>query len=347
LLVATLAIVVSLGLLSCSPKRRPSSLADFQLLVFPGETELGGSVAAVISSNHVPGADAFEDYTLERARVEIRIKDAADVEWPADVRAVFPLAASRTSRLAQALPGAWVTAVLFDLPTAAAAPTFALGNNASFVADVIVRIDDESVLDDAAIGSIRITGLGGEGVGGQPTDVLWPTLTEFELGDVVARFRPVLDQDQAPGGGFPNESGGTVIGGIEGDLVYFSPCFTDAEAYAGTEAANAGIHLGPQQVVGGAGFYVYRRLALTYPSGFTLTHPVGGADDALGEGPLIDIAFDRPNQSIFDCEAIGFQLWLWNLYVVRPDGSTIVDQRGTGSLGASSDLFALHSIPAD
>jgi hypothetical protein len=223
-----------------------------------------------------------------------------------------------------------------------------------------VETDTASILDERAIGSIQVTGTGGAGVGGQPTTILWPALTDLELDSVVARFRPVLDQDeQQAGGGFPAEQGGTTIGGIEADLVYFSPCFTDPEVYTGTEAANAGIHMGPQYVVGGSGFVVYRRLVVTYPQGFTLSPPsnalllntpLESAIDPthLGEGPLIDIAFDRPNQSIFDCDAIGFDnLWLWNVYVVRPDGSPIVDQRGTGAFNESSDLFALHPIPME
>lgn len=337
--------------LSCSPIRR-ASIADAQLLIFPGEAELGASAAALISSNYIPGGDQYEDYTLDRSRVEVEIKDAGGVKWPATVRAVFPLAASPTSKLAQQLPGAWVTIVLFDLPTSTAAPQFDLGSNATFVADVTLRIDGDDVngeqaVVDAATGSIRITGRGEDGVGGQSTDVLWPLVSEFELDGIVARFRPVLDTDpNTPGGGFPNEGNGIEIGAIEADLVYFSPCFTDGEIYASTEAANAGIYLGPQKVIGGAGFYVYRRVVLTYPTGFTLKHPIIGAEEnALGEGPLIDIAFDRPNQPLFDCEAIGFDyFWLWNVLVVRPDGEVIVDQRGTGTLDESSDLFTLHSL---
>lgn len=348
----TILLPALLAVLACSPDLRGTT-ADFQLLVFPGEAELGGSATAVISSNYVPyvpglGGDAIEDYQLERSRVGIEIKDAGGVKWPATLRAVFPLAASATSRFALTHPGAWATVVLFDLPTAAAAPTFQFGAGPPFLADVIVSIDGVAVTNDPAVGSIRITGTGGPGIGGQPTTVLWPAITDLELDSVVTRFRPVLDQDPQPGGGFPLEAGGTVIAGIEADLVYFSPCFTDAEAYTGTEASDASIYLGPQKVVGGAGFIVYRRLVLTYPEGFTLLPPAGGTPGALGQGPLIDVAFDRPNQSIFDCEAfVPTPVWLWNVYAIRPDRSPLADQRGTGTLNESSDLFALYSIPAE
>ena len=42
-------------------------------------------------------------------------------------------------------------------------------------------------------------------------------------------------------------------------------------------------------------------------------------------------------------------MWLWNVYVVRPDGSTLADQRGTGSFDPleSSDLLALYPIPEE
>jgi hypothetical protein len=321
-----------LALLSCAP----DGTLDARLLVFPAEAELGGSAAAVISSNHVPGADADELYTLTTSRVGVQIEDADDVLWNATVRSVFPLAIPPTSYLADEFPGGWVIIVLFDLPDDSG---FDLGTGPPFSADVVVSIDSVAMDGDPeAIGSIRITG-----TGGQPTQVLWPPLADLELDSVVARYRARLGS-----GGFPAETGGTVIGGLEADLVYFSPCFTDAEVYAGTEGANAGVYLGPQKVVGGAGFYVYRRLVLTYPDGFTLEHPSSGAADALGEGPLIDITFDRPNQSLFDCASTGVQgqLWLWNVFAVRPDGTEIVDQRGTGSLGASSSLFTRQSIPA-
>jgi hypothetical protein len=343
-----LALTASIALSSCSPNLRGTT-AEHQLLVFPGEAELGATASAVISSNYVPGADELEEYQLERSRVEVWIEDASDIRWEATVRAVFPLAASATSKLAQTKPGAWATVVLFDLPTAAQAPTF----DDSSPADVIVSLDGVEQEEDGRIGTIRITGTGGVGIGGQPTAILWPPIADLELDSLVMRYRPVLDADTGtPGGGFPPEAGGTQVAGIEADLVYFSPCFMDAEVYAGTEASNAGIHLGPQQVVGGAGFVVYRHLLVTYPDGFTLEPPVNlppvmGSADRLGEGPLLEVAFDRPNQSLFDCDAFEEPLvWLWNVFVVRPDGSTVADQRGTGSFDESSDLFALYSIPA-
>jgi hypothetical protein len=334
-----LALPVWLAILSCSPDLR-GGLADYHLLVFPGEAELGGSAAAVIGSNYTPGADEIEDYELGFSRVGIRIRDAADVEWDATVRSVFPLAAPATSRLAETRPGAWITVVLFDLPDLAEAPTFDVGTEPPFLADVIVEIDEEPQLAEEAIGSIRITGLGGAGVGGQPTTVLWPGVGELELDSRLVRFRPVLDT--GAGVGFPQEPGGTMIAGLQADLAYLKPCFEDAEVYTGTEASDAGIHLGPEVEIG---YYAYRRLVITHPRGFTLMPPVGGAPDALGEGPLIEAAFDRPSQGVIDCEAATEPgVWLWNVYAVRPDGSTIVDQRGTGVPGESSDLFAVHAI---
>jgi hypothetical protein len=312
--------------------------------VFPGEAELGGSAAAVISSNYIPGADVTERYDLDRSQVGIVIKDAAGTEWSSTVRAVFPLAASATSRLAIDRPGAWVTVVLFDLPTTS---SFNLGTGPPFLADVIVRINGTDQLHDHAVGSIRITGRGGAGVGGQPTTVLWPPITDLELDSLVMRFRPVVDTGD--GVGFPANPQGTTIAGIEGDLVYLSPCLTDFEPYTGSEAAGAGIYVGPEKYLNG--FFSYRRLVLTYPQGFTLVPPSNdllppeesqGAN-ALGEGPIIDITFDRPNQTAVSCS--GVPVWLQNVYVVGPDGSTIADQRGASSPYDSSDLFALYSIP--
>lgn len=330
-----------LALLSCSPDFRHTPM-DYQLLVFPREAELGASAAVVIGSNYIPGGDSYEDYRLEPSRVGVTIKDASDVELTATVRSVFPVAASATSRLAETMPGAWATVVLFDLPTDPT-ETFELGR-----ADVIISIDGAEQLADGAVGSIVVTGFGGAGIGGQPTSIVWwGGVASLELDRILMRFRPALDPD-GQSGGFPQEAGGTDIGGIEADLVYFGPCFKDAEAYTGSEAVDAGIYLGPVQVLGvGGGWWKYQRLVVTDPQGFTLQPPSGGAANALGEGPLIDITFDRPNQSVIDCEAFpGPSLFLWNVYVVRPDGTEIADQRGTGgTLGESSDLFTLHFLP--
>ena len=342
--IAAAALLVLLS--SCSPDYRHTP-ADYQLLVFPREAELGASAAAVIGSNYIPGGDSYEDYRLEPSRVAVTLKDASNNEWPATVRSVFPIAASATSRLAETMPGAWATVVLFDLPDD---PTsaFDFGTDPTYRADVVISIDNVQKTDDGAVGSIVLTGHGQAGTGGSPTSVLWfGGVESLELDRIVMRFRPVLDSD-GQSGGFPLEPGGTVIGGLEADLVYFAPCFKDAEPYTESEGVDAGIYLGPVQVLGvGGGWWNYQRLVVTDPQGFTLNPPAGGANDALGEGPLIDITFDRPNQGVIDCESFPEpSLFLWNVYVVGPDGSEVADQRGTGgTLGESSDLFKLHFLP--
>lgn len=343
-LVSAALLLACAAALSCSPDLR-GTLADFQLLVFPGEAELGGSAAAVIDSNYIPGADQYEDYVLERSRVDVDIKDASGVKWPATVRAVMPLAASPASRLAQTRPGAWATVVLFNLPTDA---DIDLDPGPPYQADVIISIDAVEQTDDEAIGSIVITGRGGAGIGGQPTSILWSGgLSSFELDDVVMRFLPLRDPGGQTGEGFPDEPGGTVIGGIEADLVYLIPCYKDPEPFTGSEATDAGVYLGPAEVLGvGGGYYKIQHMVITHPEGFTLQAPAGGVAEALGEGPLFDLTFDRPNQSVFDCDAFTLpSVFLWNVYAVRPDGSTIADQRGSGgTLGESSDLFELRFL---
>lgn len=342
-LLLALAIAGGPWLLSCSPNRKILSLEPYQLLVFPGEAALGATAFAVISSNYVPGADAVEAYDLDRSRVGIGIKDAAGVEWPATVRSVFPVQASATSRLAQTRPGAWVTLVLFDLPTNSGID---LGTNPNFLASVIVHIDTVAIPDDVMTGSIHITGSGG-----QPTTMLWPSLSDLELAPHVMRFRAVRDTDGAgPLGGFPDEPGGTQIAGLEGELVYFYACFANLEVYTGSEASNAGIYLGPESDTPGfGGWFKSRHFVLTDPAGFTLVPPPGGDDDALGEGPLIEVTFDRPNQSLFACTSDLEMMWLWNVYAVRPDADadhrTIADQRGTGALSTTSNLFRVYPIP--
>jgi hypothetical protein len=334
------ALLVALAAaLSCSPDLRGTTV-DYQLLVFPGEAELGSSAAAIIGSNYIPGADSVEDYQLEKSRIDVEVEDASNVDWDATVRSVFPISLASNSRLAETFPGAWATVVLFDLPDD---PGFDLDTGPPFQADVIVSIDGVQQLTDGAVGSIVVTGTNGE-----PTSAFWyGGLASFGLDDVLVRFRAVLDPD-GQSGGFPVEAGGTVIAGLEADVLYFGPCFEDLRAHTGSEAVDAGVYVGGESIWGGGGggWYRYQHLVLTDPEGFTLLPPSGGATDALGQGPILDLSFDRPNQSIFDCDAIGpVPLWLVNVYAVRPDGSTIVDQRGTGTLGVTSDLFELHPLP--
>lgn len=329
--------MLTAGLLACSPDRNTLP-TDFQLMVFPGEADLGGSAAAIISSNYIPEADSVELYDLHRDRVEVEITDAGETpaQWDATVRAVFPLAASRTSQLASTRPGAWVTVVLFDLPDSESG--FELPDPFEpFIADVTILIDGvpiDAAVDPRAVGSLRITGEGGAGIGGQPTAVLWPPITDLETQSLVARFRPV--RDDGSGTGFPE---GSVIAGLEADLSFIGLCLEPDQIRpsAATEAHGATIHVGPGVLVD---TFMWRaRLLMTYPAGFTLSAPAGGGPTALGEGPLIDIAFERPPPGTLTCS--GIPAGLDNVYAVDPDGNTVVDERGAPG---TSELFEIYEI---
>jgi hypothetical protein len=337
--IVTAGLIASLALFSCSPDLR-GTLSDFQLLVFPGEAELGGSAAALIDSNYLPGGDSLEKYTIKRSQIGIQIKDANNTQWNATVRAVFPVGAAPTSRLAETKPGAWATVVLFDLPNN---PAFQLGEGPPFLADVRVLYNGQAQTSDGAIGSIRITGRGGPGVGGQPTTLVWPVLTDLEPQPYVLRLRPNLDVDGGGSdGGFAPDPEGITIGGIQGDLIYLTACLQDFEPDTGTEAADAGIYVGPEKVFQGSAFLSVRRLVVSFPNGFTLTPPEGGVSDALGEGPVIELSFDRPSQNVIGCS--GIPLVFRSVYVVAPDGSTIADERSLPYAPATSPLFTTHVI---
>lgn len=310
---------------------------------------LGASAAAVISSNYIPEADAVELYDLKKSRVSVAVKDAGGTARAATVRSVFPLAASASSRLAADQPGAWATVVLFDLP-----PTSNFAFTPPFLdTEVIVSID--GVAQDAvnalapAVGSIRITGVSSAS-GGKPTTILWPTLTDLELEPLLLRVRPVLSTDP------PNEPGfaeGAVVAGIEADLVYLWPCLENFRVSAGTEAADANVYIGPLTLLSGLMFQGH--IVITFPQGFTLSSPPNTLLEGtqleseidptrLGEGPLLDIAFDRPNQSAVNCS--GVPIVLHNVFAVGTNkDEVLVDERGLAlGPGESSPSFSLMAI---
>jgi hypothetical protein len=325
---------VTLSSLTCAPN--PLGIPDyFQLLVFPAQGELGGSAAVVLSSNYIPGSDAHERYDLERSRITVKLRDASGALRDADVRAVFPIAASAISHFAKTHPGAWVTIVLFDLPDSQSG--FALPESgASFRSEVIVEVDEQAVdvqevvdvgpptgfISASSAASIRITGSNGT-----PLSVSYPNILDLEQLPLMLRVRAARDH-QGNGNGFPLDPQGTTIGGIEGDLVYLKACLLNPVAATNSEAADAGVYLGPQKTVPGSSTLFYRRFVLTAPQGFTLLPPSGGAPDALGEGPLLDVTFVDaipPNPS---CETV--DAWLSNVYVVT------TSDRGRSRCGAAS-----------
>lgn len=332
------------SLLACFACAPDGGQGDFRLLVFPAEAMLGGSAAAVISSNYIPDADAAELYDLKKSRVSVSVKDGGGIPRAATVRSVFPLAASASSQLAATHPGAWATVVLFDLPTAnfAFTPPF-------LDTEVIVSIDSVAQDDlSAAVGTIRITGVSSAN-GGKSTTILWPPLSNLELEPLMLRVRPVLSSDPPDEPGFPE---GAVVAGIEADLVYLWPCLENFRASTGTEAIDANVHIGPLTLLNG--FMFNGRIVITFPEGFTLSAPSNDFfinqpwapeidPTRLGEGPFLDISFHRPNQSAVNCS--GVPLVFHNVYAVGPDGETLVDERSLAlGPGESSPSLALVAI---
>ncbi len=254
-----------------------SGVQPTQGLVFPGEARLGGSAAFAIDSNYILLADATERYDLHRDRVQIRIADDSGGPGPlATVRSVFSADASANSILSKTAPGAFVTVAIFDLPSAS---ELVFNEEYPLVTEIELEVDGAPT---AVIGSIELLGPGGT-----------PTLLGI---DYTSRF---LEETLEPTTVFRLRGrrsffqDGWVIGAIDLEFAYLGPCLENPRASAATDGANATTLIGPAPLFpSGNGL----RLLVLDPEGFELVppNPFGFTDpDAAGNGPLIDIAFDR------------------------------------------------------
>jgi len=329
----SLAALASLvATLAC--QQGPGGPTDLESAVFSGEARLGGTAAIAIDSNYIPASDPFELYDIAPSRVSVFITDDLDVEVQAIVRAVFPLAQARSSKLAAA--GRWITVALFDLPESGLTTPAEQGR-------VRVVLDGTT---EIAHSTIRIVGDGGSPWLPPPPGVT-PLEMELESRSLL-RLRAVRRDPQTGGSPIPADAflDTWQIGGLELEVDY-PDCLEPPDAFPNTEAVNATALV---EALGSPGAGLARaRVVLIAPLGFQVQHPNDplGVSPATvaGEGPILDLAFDRDGSEP-GCPGIApADFAIRKLFATDTNGQTLIDRRTSST--DSSDLVTSFVLDAE
>lgn len=345
---AHLAALVGVVLATACSVGPDGSYSDLQPLVFPSEGRLGtgglGSTAAILlDSNYIEGFDIAEMYDLHRSRVTVTVVDPLGVfpSVPANVRSVFGLQATSISLLHASKPGAWVTAVLVDLPAASA-----LGGPLTYPFTAELQVSIDSTLDFAPRFIVV-------GEGGSPNDLLDAAFASPAEVNSTLEPRPALRLRPKRGaGGF--QEGEPPVGGIQFDVSYMHACISNVFAFPGSEAADAGCHVGP--VLDTVGDYKRRRVLLADASGFNLAFLADEpgfdtTDETLaGDGPLVDLAINWKATNNSACNLLNPDLiHLSDLHVTDRDGNPLFAVAGpvevdTVDLPSTTAYFRSYAI---
>jgi hypothetical protein len=153
------------------------------------------------------------------------------------------------------------------------------------------------------------------------------------------RLRAVAAVGPAPG--FDTSETSQPIGAVELVLRH-SNCVGSFTPHGATEATNATVVFGTPEDAGSG--YKRVRLVLLEPNGFWLESPEGGAPDAAGQGPILDIAFNALTTPPV-CSGVTPEQWfeLEDLHVTGLDGQTLIDRRAA-SPDDSQSYFHIRLI---
>lgn len=301
-------------------------------VVFPGEALLGASAAIVIDSNYIPTGigDALEHYDLHSGRVRILIEDTTGTA-PATLRSVFPLHAEASSVMAASAPGAWFLIALFDLPQAS---EMSLATFPSFQ-KVYIEVDGANL---GTKGLIKILGTGGEPTVFDGEPILEPLEQTLEAGTLL-RLRAVWTDGSSEGFDPLWE-----IAGLSLKLRYDSGCLDAPRGFGVGEAVDASVGIGAAVAEGSP--WVAAPLVLADVSGFVLLDSQNADETLGGQGPFLDIGFDRVNPE--SCpDPLEDYVELHDLVVTDADGATLLDLRGPTLGPDSSRYFAIYASDPD
>lgn len=329
-----LASLASLTILACQPD--PGGSIYPETAVFPNEARLGGTVAIAIDSNYLPVWDSVERYDLDRRRIMAFVRDDAGVELQATVRSVFSLSVAPSAWSAADSPGRWVSVALIDLPaTGLQVP--------SDHARVQVRVWVGQALEYVSHGTISLVGDGGTT---WLNSMLWYERS-LESRSLL-RLRAVRRDPQTGTTSGPPDAflDSWQIGGIEFEVEY-PPCLKPPEAFGNSEAVlGTGIVNVPDPLASPRKAHV----VLFAPQGFSVKRPndpllTTAAPNEAGEGPILDLAFDRATGGA-TCNLIdASDFVIRKLLVTDKNGETLIDRR-TGNTD-SSDLFTTFVSDAE
>jgi hypothetical protein len=248
------------------------------------------------------------------------------------VRSVFDADLSKSDSRADWRPGASVTIALVDLPVDA------LPCATGYPVPVDLVLVRDGVADGFVIGKLTLTGNQG-----QPTPFAHlaeePALAPGESLDERFGPKPALRLRPLAGAGTPAQPGFAfdwVIGSIEFDLTYKHDKVSAPVAFTATNAVNGTAVVGPSTPLDVDDSVAH--VVLMDPKGFTLPelHPWAVSGGA-GEGPVLEIAFDKLTQ--FGTGDFAIE----NLVVTKLDGTIQVDLRGETGSGAYFQTIAVAS----
>jgi hypothetical protein len=232
----------------------------------------------VIDSNQFLIGDELERYDLHRDRVEILVEGNLS-EAPANLRSVFAIETGRATDDAELRPNTWAMVAFFDLPASGI-------SSAPYPqhAQLHLKIDNEEVPE--LEGVIWIIGEGGAPTSMDATPLL--PLLENELEpQTMVRLR-------ARGDGSDGFLSSWTIGGVASEIHFDPDCLASPRVHLGSNAIGGGVTVGPETPVSGSSPARHAvQVVLSHPRGFQL--PIASTMDPtrLGEGPLIDLTFDR------------------------------------------------------
>lgn len=318
--------------LACQPS--PNGV-DVEIAIFPGEGRLGSTAAMLVDANYFTWNDVDERYDVEPDRVQVMVDDGPSPPVAATVRAVFPFSLAPSSVRSKSYVGEWATMVIFDLPTSGLQPTDQATITASY---------DGAYL---AHGNFRI--VGGNGLPWRPpVPGYTPLERTFETRSLL-RLRAVRRNPQS--GGSPPVPDGFLdtwnIGALEVEIQY-PLCLKPPNAYSNSEAVHATVILGPGGPPDYPDFLATVKVMLVDPEGFYLkgvTDPYGASPDNAGQGPFLDISFDRYQGGMVCSHLTPSSFSIRKLYVTDKNGVNLIDRR-TGDTD-SSDLFSVFVLDAD
>jgi hypothetical protein len=312
---------------ACTYGHQEAPSGPYQPLVFPGEARAGASALMVIDSNQFQIGDQLERYDLHRDRVAI-VVDAANGEADATLRSVFSIESGRATDDAELRKNAWLMVAFFDLPDAS---TGIYGTTYPQHAQLHLEVDGNEVPD--LEGVIWVIGSGG-----QPTAMeavpLVPLIEDLLEPRTLVRLRA---RNAGAAGFSPSWAH---VGSIAAEIRYKRACLTNPHVHTGSDAVKGSAFLGQPVDVGGGLDSV--SLTFTYPAGLQLA-AAGAVDPTrLGQGPILDLAFDREQGDPVGCGGTLDQyLEIRGLEVSDYDGAPLL---AVAPGVDSSPYFHLHYV---
>jgi hypothetical protein len=284
-------------------------------VLWPNRARLGDTLALAVDSNYVPVfEELYERYNLSKDNVSIQVSVGSTVVASVVPRAVFDGFSTPTGLAGPAKPGAYISVVVFDLPT-----SMALTLPATTTVDLLI---DGVKPVPAVATTLDITGTGGSPISFQES-----SRPEDLQPRPMLRLRGVSDPTGQNG-----FNPAWVIAGMEFTLEFPTTAVTSPDPFPATEAYRSGVVVGPQTVPGQV------QIVLSNPAGFSLPEvPLSTGAKRAGEGPILDIVFTKLPGQAFQPN----QFRIKGLRVTDRDGVRL-----TPNVGPDTDMTQFFTLTA-